>query len=274
MPSQLLPFPQRTCPLTHIFPQIEYKGKGYFSGRSHSFKALLTPPGSSNPAKKYEGLWHEVSKDLDTDEVFTDVTSAKEEVTVGPIDVMHDFESRKLWQHVARGIREGDYETASREKSKIEVRPSPSHPHTGSFGAAADVVYGLPYVERAATAEAGRADGRNAVAAVAFRARRVGPGLRASREAVQRRAPDRGHVHLPAQPLCNALRQAVSSALTRSWTLVTAMTVGGRIVLLIYRVRTIRLDSGYYTMTLNWLLVRCISNDMTCRFSLPEEYKR
>ncbi|KAI0717770.1 hypothetical protein C8T65DRAFT_640760, partial [Cerioporus squamosus] len=39
-------------------------GKGYFSGRSHSFKAVLTPPGSSTPAKKYEGVWHETSKDL------------------------------------------------------------------------------------------------------------------------------------------------------------------------------------------------------------------
>ena len=71
-------------------------------------------------------MWHEVSKDLDTGEVFTDVTSQKEEVTVnGPVDVMHEYESRRLWQHVARGIREGDYELASREKSKIEVRPIP-----------------------------------------------------------------------------------------------------------------------------------------------------
>ncbi|RDX43664.1 Oxysterol-binding protein [Lentinus brumalis] len=99
---------------------IEYKGKGYFSGRSHSFKAVLTPPGSSTAAKKYEGVWHETSKDLDTGETFTDVTTPKEEVTVGPLENMHDFESRKLWQHVARGIREGDYDAASREKSKIE----------------------------------------------------------------------------------------------------------------------------------------------------------
>ncbi|TBU39300.1 Oxysterol-binding protein [Dichomitus squalens] len=99
---------------------IEYKGKGYFSGRSHSFKAVLTPPGSTTPVKRYEGVWHETSKDLDTGETFTDVTSIKEEVTVGPIENMHEFESRRLWQHVARGIREGDYETASKEKSKIE----------------------------------------------------------------------------------------------------------------------------------------------------------
>lgn len=71
--------------------------------------------------KKYDGLWHETSKDSDTGETFTDVRTPKEEVTVGSVEQMADFESRKLWQHVARGIREGDYELASREKSKIEV---------------------------------------------------------------------------------------------------------------------------------------------------------
>ena len=35
---------------------------------------------------------------------------------------MLEFESRKLWGLVSQGIREGDYETAAREKSKIEVR--------------------------------------------------------------------------------------------------------------------------------------------------------
>ncbi|OJT14725.1 Protein KES1 [Trametes pubescens] len=106
---------------------IDYEakeGRGYFGfsigAKSHFFKAVLTPPGSTNPAKKYDGLWHETSKDSDTGEVFTDVRTPKEEVTVGPVEQMADFESRKLWQHVARGIREGDYELASREKSKIE----------------------------------------------------------------------------------------------------------------------------------------------------------
>ena len=66
--------------------------------------------------KRYEGVWHETSKDLDTGETFTDVTSPKEEVTVGPVENMHEFESRRLWQHVARGIREGDYETEQLSK--------------------------------------------------------------------------------------------------------------------------------------------------------------
>lgn len=52
---------------------------------------------------------------------FTDVQGPKEEVTVAPVDEQSEWESRRLWRHVAKGIREGDFESASREKSKIEV---------------------------------------------------------------------------------------------------------------------------------------------------------
>ena len=34
---------------------------------------------------------------------------------------MGDFETKKLWALVAKGIREGDFKTASKEKSRIEV---------------------------------------------------------------------------------------------------------------------------------------------------------
>lgn len=100
---------------------IEYKGKGYFGGKSHQFKAVLTPPGSNNAKRTFEGLWHTTSKDVKTSEVFTNVEGPKEEVTVASLEEMNEWESRKLWQFVAKGIREGDFETASREKSKIEV---------------------------------------------------------------------------------------------------------------------------------------------------------
>jgi hypothetical protein len=59
---------------------------------------------------------------MKTGKVFTDVTSPKEEVTVGPVEEMEEFESRNLWGLVSQGIRDGDYETAAREKSNIEVR--------------------------------------------------------------------------------------------------------------------------------------------------------
>jgi len=99
---------------------IEYKGKGYFSGKVHSIKATVTPPSSSSVKHTIEGQWHTTSKDSNTSGLFTDVTGPKEEVAVGTLEDMEEFESRNLWNKVAKGIREGDYETASREKTKIE----------------------------------------------------------------------------------------------------------------------------------------------------------
>lgn len=60
--------------------QIEYKGKGYFSGKSHTYKATVTPPGSNNIAHTFEGQWNGVSKNVKTGAVFTDVSGGKEEV--------------------------------------------------------------------------------------------------------------------------------------------------------------------------------------------------
>jgi len=118
---------------------IEYKGKGYFSGKSHSFKATVTPqPGMNNGAGAgehvVEGTWHTNSKFTKGGKaqfvkyggLFHDVeTVPKEEVTAfggnGNGD-MGEFESRLLWKLVAKGIREGDFELASREKTRIEVR--------------------------------------------------------------------------------------------------------------------------------------------------------
>jgi len=97
---------------------LEYKGKGYFSGKIHTIKATVSPPGSSSIKHTIEGQWHTETKNAN--KVFTDVTDPKEEVSVGLTEEMGEFESRKLWGLVSRGIREGDYEIASREKSKIE----------------------------------------------------------------------------------------------------------------------------------------------------------
>jgi len=112
---------------------IEYKGKGYFTGKSHTFKATLTPlPGMGGSATKehvVEGLWHENSrftKGPCADTEFHDVLNhSKEIVTVvggQPDGTQGPYETRTLWNLVAKGIREGDHDLASREKSKIEVQ--------------------------------------------------------------------------------------------------------------------------------------------------------
>jgi hypothetical protein len=106
--------------------QIEYKGKGYFSGKSHSFKATLSPvpSGSTHNGKEthvVEGTWHTSSKHTGTGAIFHDVCGPKEVVSVRPVEEQGEWESRKLWELVAKGIREGDFESASREKGRIEV---------------------------------------------------------------------------------------------------------------------------------------------------------
>jgi len=110
---------------------IAYSGKGYFSGKSHTFKASFgpsNPHSSSSPAAVViDGQWDTTSKvttagskHLKSGNVFTDVTSPKEEVAVKNIDEQGEWESRKLWDSVAKGIRSGDFEAASQAKTKIE----------------------------------------------------------------------------------------------------------------------------------------------------------
>ncbi|KZV71738.1 Oxysterol-binding protein [Peniophora sp. CONT] len=99
---------------------IEYKGRGYFSGKTHQFKASVAKSGSWSAKHTIDGLWHASSK-FSTGQGFHDVsTQPKEEVIVAPLDTQNDWESRKLWRAVAKGIRDGDFDTASREKTKIE----------------------------------------------------------------------------------------------------------------------------------------------------------
>lgn len=98
---------------------ISYSGRGYFSGKTHSFKALVTPAHSTTTKHTIEGQWHTTSKDS-KGFIFHDVTGPKEEITVAPVEEQGEWESRRLWKLVAKGIREGDYDLASTEKSRIE----------------------------------------------------------------------------------------------------------------------------------------------------------
>ncbi|CEL59175.1 Protein KES1 OS=Ustilago maydis (strain 521 / FGSC 9021) GN=KES1 PE=3 SV=1 [Rhizoctonia solani AG-1 IB] len=99
---------------------IKYEGKGYFSGKAHSFKATLAGPDSSI-IDTYEGQWDTQSHAKSNKNVaFTDVSGPKEEVSVGSLEEMSEWETRKLWKVVAKGIREGDFAAASEDKTRIE----------------------------------------------------------------------------------------------------------------------------------------------------------
>lgn len=73
-----------------------------------------------------EGTWTETSKLKQGNAPFTDVTGPKVEVEVSDVEIQDPYETRNLWKDVARGIRTGDFELASREKSKIEVSSDPT----------------------------------------------------------------------------------------------------------------------------------------------------
>jgi len=70
-----------------------------------------------------EGTWHENSKYVKGGSgFFHEVHEQKEEAV--PLEwssELGEYETRRLWFLVAKGIREGDFEIASREKSRIEV---------------------------------------------------------------------------------------------------------------------------------------------------------
>ncbi|PWN38645.1 Oxysterol-binding protein [Ceraceosorus guamensis] len=104
---------------------INYTGKGYFSGKAHSFKASIAPT-SKLDAVLYsaEGEWSGVSKwkkaPPGQDSVFWDANNDRREVQVQPLEKQGKMESRKVWEKTAEGIRSGNYDAASKDKSRIE----------------------------------------------------------------------------------------------------------------------------------------------------------
>ncbi|WWC67438.1 uncharacterized protein I206_101346 [Kwoniella pini CBS 10737] len=105
---------------TGLTAQIDYKGKGYFTGKSHSFKAVISN-GSGKAVQNYEGVWTGKSHiGGSKGPLFLDTAGHKEEVTVKDVSEQTEWESRKLWVNVAKGIRTGNYDEAGKDKTKIE----------------------------------------------------------------------------------------------------------------------------------------------------------
>lgn len=69
----------------------------------------------------YEGQWTGTSHiGGSKGPLFYDASKPKEEITVKPIEEQGEWESRKLWDKVAKGIRSAHYDVAGQEKSRIE----------------------------------------------------------------------------------------------------------------------------------------------------------
>ncbi|CCF55812.1 hypothetical protein KAFR_0A03770 [Kazachstania africana CBS 2517] len=108
---------------------IEYSGKGYFSGKSNSFKARIFKTAEDAKDKEsalytISGQWSGTSKiskgktELGT---FHDAKeAAPEHLTVKPIEDQHPLESRKAWKDVADAITQGDMTLIAQTKSTLE----------------------------------------------------------------------------------------------------------------------------------------------------------
>lgn len=105
---------------TGFLSTINYSGKGYISGKPHSFKASMADA-SGKTVFTAEGKWDQTSKGSTGPQPFTDATHPKEEVSVAPLSQQQPYESRRLWKEVSDGIRTGDFDKASAAKTKIEV---------------------------------------------------------------------------------------------------------------------------------------------------------
>ncbi|GMM29712.1 oxysterol-binding protein [Martiniozyma asiatica (nom. inval.)] len=111
---------------------IEYSGKGYFSGKSNTFKARIFKSFEDSLKKDkalytISGQWSgksTITKGANSSskgDLFFDAESmATQPLSVKPIDKQHGLESRKAWKDVAEAITKGDYNMIHETKSKLE----------------------------------------------------------------------------------------------------------------------------------------------------------
>lgn len=89
---------------------ITYSGKGWVSGKAHSFTAAVTKNGSHSALYTITGTWtgeSNYSKGPRDGQLFLNAAGPTNPVEVKPVDEQGEYESRKAWKAVADGIKKG-----------------------------------------------------------------------------------------------------------------------------------------------------------------------
>ena len=119
-PSQLHPATAALCRLKKSLKapgtQTANIPRVMASLRTPTLLLILIRKNFAGAPPKAEEFFHDVSDETGIRKI--EVTA----IGGGGDGEMGEFETRKLWKDVADGIREGDFEKASREKGRIEVR--------------------------------------------------------------------------------------------------------------------------------------------------------
>ncbi|KAK4052309.1 Oxysterol-binding protein 4 [Microbotryomycetes sp. JL221] len=108
---------------TGYLTTVSYAGKGWVSGKAHTFTATLTKSGSSSTIQTITGTWTGEShfKGGSKDgQLFLNAAGPTNPIEVKPVEQQGEFESRRAWKAVADGIRKGDFDSASAAKSALE----------------------------------------------------------------------------------------------------------------------------------------------------------
>ena len=107
---------------------IKYSGKGWVSGKSHSFTAEVASAPGGAVTHSIQGVWSGGESSFAKPSPFegrvflnADDASLRTPIQVKPVEEQQEFESRRAWKAVADGIRKGDFEAASTAKSALEV---------------------------------------------------------------------------------------------------------------------------------------------------------
>lgn len=111
---------------TGFTAKIYYSGKGWVSGKRNSFTAILHQTGNEKEILySVSGQWSkafEIREGIKGDivETYDAEASPITPLSVAPIEQQSPLESRRAWQKVAQGIREGNMTIVAEEKRKIE----------------------------------------------------------------------------------------------------------------------------------------------------------
>lgn len=102
---------------------INYAGKGWVSGKAHTFTATVSKTGSSSALHTITGTWTGESHykvGSNDGKLFLNAAGPTNPIEVKPVEEQGEYESRRAWKAVADGIRKGDFESASTAKSALE----------------------------------------------------------------------------------------------------------------------------------------------------------
>lgn len=115
---------QILCPQTGFTAEVEFLCKPFYGGSRHNITGTISHLAQNKPFCKLSGEWNNVMYvefEGEKKEAFVDTHSLPViKKQCAPISQQGQWESRRLWRHVTKGLYDNDVDVASSEKFKIE----------------------------------------------------------------------------------------------------------------------------------------------------------